>query len=68
MSTNLGRQFCFWFLYRYAVDAYGKLDLWRFCAFALLELLIKFQLANRLLDDIDAFRLIYLCAAQILKY
>lgn len=68
MSTNLGRRFCFWFLYRHAIDAYSKLDLRGFRAFAFLELLIKFQLANRFLDDIDAFRLIYLCAAQILKH
>lgn len=67
-GTNLGRRFRFWFLYRHAIDAYGELDLRGFRAFALLELLIEFQFADRLLNHLDAFGLVHLCAAQILKY
>lgn len=68
VGTNLGRRFRFWFLYRDAIDAYGELDFRSFRAFALLELLIELQLADRFFNDIDAFGLIHLCAAQILKY
>lgn len=67
-GTNLGRRFRFWFLYRHAIDAYSKLDLRGFRAFALFELLIEFQFTDRLLNDLDAFGLVHLCAAQILKY
>lgn len=64
--TNLGSQF-FWFLYRHAIDAYSKLDLRSFRAFAFLKLLIEFQFTDRFLNNIDAFGLIDFYAAQILK-
>lgn len=65
--TNLGRRFSFRFLNSNSINAYSELDFWYLRSFALFDLLVELQFANRIFDDFNTFGLINISAAQILK-
>lgn len=62
----LWRCFSFWFLNGNTVNANSQLNFRRLRSLALLYLLVKLKLTDRIFDDFNTLRLVYISAAEIL--